>query len=483
MKVLLINPPFLYQFSRSQRSPAITKGGTLYYPYWLVFAGAVLEKNGIDFDLLDCPAEDIKSEDVLERIYKEKYNLIIIDTSTASIEKDVKFANKAKEKNPEAVIAMVGTHVTAVADDVLKKTLSVDIAIRREYDYTVTDIAKNLNDYSGVEGISYRDENGKIKHNKDRELIKDLNEIPFISPIYKKYLNIRNYYFAAADYPMVMLISGRGCPNGCTFCVYPQTMFSRQYRFRSPKNVVRELKYIAEEMPEVKDVVFEDDTITADIDRIREMCNLIIKEKINIKWTCNSRVSNGSVVVDIETLRLMKKAGCRLIVPGFESGNQKILDAMHKNITLEQSLEFMENAKKVDILVHGCFVFGFPGETKETMRETLEFAKRLNPDSAQFYPAFVYPGTELYQWASKKGYITTKDYSQWIKKDGQHNCVLSLPDGLTPEYLTEFSEKAYREFHFRLRYLGKKIVQLFTSPAEGWRSIKSAKNYFTSCSK
>jgi radical SAM superfamily enzyme YgiQ (UPF0313 family) len=172
----------------------------------------------------------------------------------------------------------------------------------------------------------------------------------------------------------------------------------------------------------------------------------------------------------------MEKAGCRLIIPGCESGVQKLLDNAHKGITVQQSIRYSRNAKKAGLLVHACFIFGLPGETKQTIRKTIEFAKKLNPDTAQFFPLMVYPGTEAYEWAKKNGYLLTEDYSKWLTADGRHRTVISLP-GLSSEEIVKACDQARREFYLRSSYLLYKIKQSLLHPEEAKRNIKSAKTF------
>jgi len=172
----------------------------------------------------------------------------------------------------------------------------------------------------------------------------------------------------------------------------------------------------------------------------------------------------------------MKKAGCRLIIPGYESGVQEILNKTHKGITVEQSLKFAKNAKKAGLLVHGCFIIGLPGETKETVKKTVEFAKKLNPDTAQFFPLMVYPGTEAYEWAKKEGHLSTEDYSKWLTPEGLHDTVIRLP-GLSNENLVELCDQARREFYFRKEYFFNIIKQIILHPEEGKRILKAAKTF------
>lgn len=476
MKVLLLNPPYkteLGKFSRASRSPAITKSGTIYNPIWLAYACANLEKNNQDTMLLDSCADQTNLDKSLEKIKEYNPQLVIIDTSTPSISEDVRCAEEIKKILPEAHICLVGTHPSVLTDEVLDMSDSIDSIARHEYDATVVDLAKALEekrDLSTVDGISYKN-SGKHIHNKDRAYIGNLDDIPFVSKVYKKHLNINNYFFSAATLPMVMIMTGRGCPSRCFFCVYPQTFHGHKYRLRSVENVVSEFEWIVENLPEVKSIGIEDDTFTADPERAKEICRMLIKKGINkkVKWWANTRVR-----IDLELMRLMKKAGCRLIIPGFESGCQEILNNIHKGTKIEQAVEYMQNARKAGLLVHGCFMVGNKGETKETMEQTLKFAMKLNPDSAQFFPLIPYPGTEAFIWAKENGYIKTFDYSKWLKEDANHECVLNLPD-ISSEELVEFCDYARKKYYLRPKYLIYKAFQSVTNFDEMKRNLKAFK--------
>lgn len=475
MKVLMLNPPFLPKFSRQSRSPAVTKGGTIYMPIFLSYCCVVLEKEGFEVKLVDAPAKGLALKNVLRIAKKFNPKLIVCDTSTPSIYNDAKVAEKLKEATGSFVI-LVGTHVSALPEETLKLSNKIDAVARREYDYTIRDLAHVLEQEKGLRsvlGISYR-RGKKIIHNPDRPMIENLDELPFVTSVYKKHLNVKDYFYSSAGYPMVMIMTGRGCPFKCFFCNWPHVFFERHYRLRSPENVVAEFEYIVENFPEVKEVGIEDDTLTADIPRVRKICGLLIKNGINkkLKWYANIRVNLG-----LETMRLMKKAGCRLLIPGYESGVQEILDKTRKGITVERSLKFAKNAKKAGLLVHGCFIIGLPGETKETARRTIDFGKELDPDDAQFFPLIVYPKTEAYEWAKKNGYLVTEDYSKWSTSEGWHSCVVSRP-GLTADEIIGLCNEAKIQFYLRPKYFLKTLKLMLTSWSETKRVFKASKIFF-----
>lgn len=483
MRILCLNPPFKEEhgkFSRGQRCPAITKAGTFYYPIWLSFATGVLEQAGHDVTLIDAPAERLGEKELFDRIAHLNPAMVVIDTSTPSIHSDAAFGAKVKKRLPNALIVLVGTHPTALPEETLRLNLAVDVVTRREYDDTLLELANRMRDSGGtlspldlqhIDGISYRD-GEEIQHTPDRVPIEDLDRLPFVSAVYKKHLDVKNYFFGGAQYPYVHLISGRGCPNRCIWCCWPQLLHGRKFRARSPENVVEEIAYVRRELPEVKDMGFEDDTFSVDQKRVVKICELIIKKNLKVSWYANVRAT-----LKIDTMEAMKTAGCRFLIVGYESGNQQILNNIRKGITLEQSIRFTDNAKKAGLLVHGCMVVGNPGETRNTMRDTLKFAKELNTDTMQFFPIMVYPGTDAYRWAEKNGYLTTKDYAKWITSRGYHNCVVSTPE-LSNKELVDFCDSSRRVYYLRPRYLLYKAWQTLTSSTERGRNIRQLKNFW-----
>jgi radical SAM superfamily enzyme YgiQ (UPF0313 family) len=474
MNVLMLNPPFKGRFSRTSRSPAVTLGGTIYYPFWLAYATGVLEQSGFSIRLIDAPAQGLSYDDVIEEVEKQPPRLIVVDTSTPSIHNDVEVTEKLKDSFPDSFVTLVGTHPSALPEGTLKMSRKVDAVAVGEYDCTVRDLALCLEkgeDLKTVDGLVFR-EGDKIVKNKSRALIENVDELPFVSQVYKRHLNVRDYYFAAANYPMVMVITGRGCPYRCFFCVYPQTFHSRQYRPRSAASVVDEFAWIVKNLPEVREIGIEDDTFTVDQERAREICRLIIERGIKIKWYCNVRVN-----LELETMRWMKKAGCRLVTVGFESADQESLNLMQKGITVAQIKQFVSDTRKTGLLVHGCFIIGNPGETEETMEKSLKLAEELNCDTMQFFPLLVYPGTEAYRWAKEGGYLTSDNFSDWADDAGMYRSVLDIP-GLPAETIEAFCLRANREYYLRPGYMLMKLRQLITGPREFRRTLKGALTYF-----
>ncbi len=474
MKVTFINPPFKTEygkFSRESRSPSIGHSGVLYYPLWLIYSALVTRESGLDIEFYDACAKRTNVDETL-KIIDEKASdskLFVLDTSTPSIYSDVAFGAKLKEKYQDAFVLLVGTHPTATVNETLNISDKIDGVARKEYDYIVRDLAVALRDgqdLSSVKGLSYRDEKGNIIDNPDADYIVDLDSIPYATQFINENLDVHDYFFAAAAFPSVQIFTGRGCPARCNFCVYPQTMHGHKYRLRSVENVVGEFEYVYKNMPFVKEIVIEDDTFTVNKERTILICQMLIDKKIKIRWLCNARVN-----LDLETMKLMKKAGCHLIIPGVESFNQTILNNIKKGTTVEQIEEYMANAKKAGLMVHACYMVGNCGETKQTMQDTLNAALRFKTDTAQFFPLIPYPGTEAYNWALSNGYINGK-YDEYCQEDGTLNCIIKTPE-ISPQELVDFCAMARKKYYLRPWYIMHRIKKGLTDFEDLKRSLKA----------
>ncbi len=471
MKILFLNPPFLFKFSREQRSPAVTKSGTIYYPMWLAYAAGYAEKTGNEIFLIDCPADGLDVNDIKELLSQNKFKpaLTVITTSTPSIYEDIKTTEFMKNEYPGSLAVLVGTHVSAIPKETFELSKQIDFIAAGEYDETIVELASAIEkdgNLDEVPGIFYRD--GEIiKQTSPRKYLEKLDDLPFVSSIYKRFLNYRNYFYSANLYPVIALVTGRGCPYQCEYCLYPQTMHGHRFRKRSLNNVVDEIIYIKKNFPKVREIFFEDDTLTVDQPRVKEFCEMLINRKIKITWSTNSRAQ-----VDFDTLRLMKQAGCRLLCVGYESGSQDILNNFNKNITLDEELEFSKAARKAGVKVHGCFILGYKGETAETIEQTINWAITLNPDTAQFFPLMVYPGTKAYSWAEQNNLIKSGNFRDWLTKEGLHNTVINS-EQFSGEELVRFCDAARKKFYLRFSYFFKRILEGILHPKEGFRLAKA----------
>jgi radical SAM superfamily enzyme YgiQ (UPF0313 family) len=471
MKTAVINPPFMDgRFSRTSRSPAIVKSGTMYWPFWLAYAVGTLEQAGHEVCFLDCPAENISESDLLTRLQQLSPKFVVLDTSTPSIHSDLSISAKIAATLPDASILLVGTHVSALPEDVLNSAPFVTAVVAGEYDITVQEAADALQngiDLRHVPGL-WLNTDDRPYFTGNRELISHLDSLPMLVDVYRKHLKPENYFFAAARYPSVMIITSRGCPFKCSYCVWPQVLHGGRYRARSAANVAREFIKIQQYFPKVQEVVFEDDTFSVDSGRVEEISDALIAAGSKLPWTANTRAN-----LSLEAMKKMHRAGCRMIIVGYESGSQAILNGVSKGTTVEQNLSFAKRARQAGLLVHGCFMAGNPGETKATLDQTLKMAIKLKPDTAQFFPIMAYPGTRLYQQYRLSGNLRTEDYEEWLTEDGLHNCVVDLP-GLSSKDLVEWCNSARRRFYLRPGYLLYKAVQTLLHPAtEGRRTIRA----------
>ncbi|MGQ9515941.1 MAG: B12-binding domain-containing radical SAM protein [Anaerolineae bacterium] len=473
LRVLMLNPPFLPRFSRAQRSPAVTKSGTLYYPIWLAYATGVLEDAGCQVRLIDAPAEGIPLEQLQHLVESWRPHMLVTDTSTPSFYNDMQVVQELKGRRPAMFCVAAGPHVSALPDEALRQAPALDAVARHEYEYTLLELARAFiagGPLEQVAGLSFRRQDA-IVHNPDRPFIEDLDALPFVARVYKTHLNPLHYFYAITPYPQVAIVTGRGCPHRCVYCVYPQAFQGRRYRYRSPSNVVAEFEYIARELPQVRHVFVEDDTLTVNRERCRELAERLRQARTGLTFTANSRAD-----VDFETLKALKAAGCRMLCVGFESGDDEVLRQIRKGLTTDQMKRFMRDARRAGILVHGCFMAGCPGETPQSLQRTLQLAKELNPDTAQFFPLMVYPGTEAYAWAEHSGYLRTRDFRQWVTDEGLHNCVVDLP-GLPAEALVAWCDEARRQFYLRPRYIFSKLTQVTSHPDEFVRVVKAARAF------
>ncbi|MCP4652300.1 MAG: radical SAM protein [Candidatus Omnitrophica bacterium] len=474
MKVLLLNPPFLPKFSRFSRSPAVTKSGTIYYPIWHAYAAGVLENSGHAVKLIDACADGLSRQDCYDIACDFKPDIAVLYTSTPSIYNDVQIAGEIKDLFDNCVVVLAGPHVSALIEESLNLDKRVDGVICGEYDATLLEIADSLQlgkPIKNISGTTFRD-GEKFIHNHARPFIEDLDSIPFVSAVYKKHLNIENYFYAHCRYPVVSIFSSRGCYGQCNYCVYPEKMFGRKQRQRTPENIVAEFEYIEKELPQVQEVLVDDDTFSFDQKHTMRFCELMIEKGIKLPWTVECRTN-----LKYETMAMMKKAGCRLIVVGFESADDDILKNVKKGTTLQQMQRFVVDAKKAGILLHSCFMAGNMGETRETLMKSLKFAKKINADTAQFFPLMVYPGTEAYQWAKDNEHIIAKDFRDWLDVDGMHNCVINTAS-LSAQDLVDFCDYARKKYYLNPRYLAYKTISILRTPKELGKTIKAGRIFF-----
>ena len=432
MKTLLVNPPSFEKFDggASSRYQATREITSFWYPVWLAYPAGLIRNSR----LLDGPAQGVSPEETVN--IARDYDFLVLFTSTAGFKSDIRLAESIKDENPHIKIAFVGPHVTVQPEQSLTASAAIDFVVRREFDYPVAEFAagQQLED---IAGISYR-KDGRVVHTPDRPAIHDLDALPFAVDVYKRDLDITKYNIPYLLHPYVSFYASRGCPALCTFCLWPQTMSGHPWRTRSAANVAAEVRRTQEVFPEAKEIFFDDDTFPWAKDRVLEICQVF--KPLKFTWSCNSRVQS-----DYATLKAMKEAGCRLLVVGFESGDDQILRNIKKGATVNQAIEFMKNCKKVGMVVHGDFQIGLPGETPDTIEKTIEFAMQLDPETIQVSISHPYPGTEFDQYVKKNGYLTDDEMTDEM---GHQLPNIQYP-GLDRKHMVNMVEQFYDRYYFR----------------------------------
>ncbi len=463
---LFLSPPSFDGFDggAGSRYQARREIRSFWYPTWLAMPAALIPNS----KLMDCPPHDINVEDCLKEA--KKYDHVIIHTSTPSLPNDCKVAEAIKEQSHSTQIGFVGAHTMVLPEETLTSSWAIDWVARGEFDYTCKEISEGR-PFSEVKGIVYKAKDGKIVSNPERELIQNLDELPWVTDVYKRDLDITKYSIGYLKEPYISLYTGRGCPSRCTFCLWPQTIAGHTYRVRSADNVVAEMSHAQKLFPEVEEYFFDDDTFTANLPRAREIA--VKLKKLGLTWSCNSRAT-----VDYETLKIMKDSGLRLLLVGYESGSPEILKRVKKGVTIEQAREFTKNCRELGIMIHGTFVLGLPIETPETIEQTIRYAMDLDVFSIQVSLAAPYPGTELYDEAQKNGWFAT-DAKKGDKliHGGIQQAALQYP-GLSKEEIFDSVERFYRRYYLRARPILRIVRTMLEDKTVMVRRLREGYEFF-----
>ena len=388
LKTLFLNPPSFENFDggAGSRWPATREIESYWYPVWLAYPAGMLE----GARLLDAPSHHVSAEETIK--IARDYEFLVLYTSTPGFPGDIDSREDQGQPIPTSRSLLWG-RTSPCFLTTLKDCPAIDFVCRKEFDYSVVEFAQGKP--SGrILGISYR-KDGAVVHNPDRPQIQDLDALPHVTDVYQRDLDPRRYTVPFLLYPYVSLYTTRGCPAQCTFCLWPQTTSGHAWRKRSTDDVAREMAKAKEYWPWVKEFFFDDDTFNIQKARTVELCAKL--KPLNLTWSCTSRVTT-----DYETLKAMKEAGCRLLIVGYESGDQQILKNIKKGATLERARQFTKDCHKLGLVIHGDFIMGLPGETRETINNTIAFAKELDVETIQVSVAHAYPGTELYDYADEE---------------------------------------------------------------------------------
>ncbi|HTQ57881.1 MAG TPA: hopanoid biosynthesis associated radical SAM protein HpnJ [Bryobacteraceae bacterium] len=466
MKTLFLNPPSFEGFDggASSRWPATREIESYWYPVWLCYPAGMLP----DSKVVDAPPHKISIEQTVA--LAKDFELLVLFTSTPGFHVDVKMAEMMKDSNSRLKVAFVGPPVTVEPEKSLRTSPAIDFVVRREFDYQIVDYAKGK-PLEEIPGVSFR-KNGHIVNNPERPAIENLDELPWVTKVYQRDLDVRRYNVPFLLNPYISLYTSRGCPAMCTFCLWPQTHSGHRWRLRSSDDIAREVAFAREAFPYVKEIFFDDDTFNYQKARTIELCKKL--KPLNFTWSCTSRVTT-----DYETLKAMKEAGCRLLIVGYESGEQQILKNIKKGATVDMAIRFTDNCKKLGLVVHGDYIIGLPGETRESIRKTIDFAKRLDTETIQVSIAHPYPGTEFYDYVKNNGLITIDAMTD---ETGHQLPNITYP-GLDRGELVDWVERFYGEYYFRLRVIWRVVRKAIFDGDERKRLSKEAREYLALRSK
>lgn len=464
MRTLFLQAPSFEGFDggAGSRYQARREIQSFWYPTWLAQPAALVENS----KLIDAPPHRTGLAEVVAQA--KDFDLVVLHTSTPSFDSDVKVVEALKAANPALKAGLIGAKVAVQSDESLKDAPVIDFVARNEFDFTIKDVADGR-DWSSIQGLSYRNREGVIVHNEERPVMHDMDSLPFVTPVYKRDLVMENYFIGYLKHPYISFYTGRGCKSRCTFCLWPQTVGGHRYRTRSVGHVIEEVKYVLKAFPQMKELFFDDDTFTDDLPR----AEAIAKElgKLGVMWSCNAKAN-----VPRDTLKVLKDNGLRLLLVGYESGNQQILHNIKKGMRVEVAERFTKDCHELGIAIHGTFILGLPGETKETIAETIKFATRINPHTIQVSLAAPYPGTFLYKQALENGWLDARN-AELINDNGIQIAPLHY-EHLSHTEIFNSVEEFYRKFYFRIPKIASIVGEMVTQPDMMKRRLREGVEFF-----
>jgi hopanoid biosynthesis associated radical SAM protein HpnJ len=460
MRTLFLSPPSYEGFDggAGARYQARREIRSYWYPTWLAQPAAIVPGSL----LVDAPPAGLTLSDVIP--LARRHDLAVVHTSSPTFAGDVKVAEALKDENPSLLVGFVGPKVAVQPEHSLQASAAIGFVAREEFDFTIAEVAEGR-PLAAVAGISYRDAGGQVVHNPDREVLEDMDRLPFVTPVYHRDLRLEDYYIGYLLHPYVSLYTGRGCRSRCTFCLWPQTVGGHRYRTRSVASVLAEAALTKDLFPQMKELFFDDDTFTDDRERATEIARGL--GRLGITWSCNAKAN-----VPRETLAALRDNGLRLLLVGYESGNQQILINIKKGLRVERARRFAADCRDLGITVHGTFILGLPGETRETIQETIRFAREVNPHTLQVSVAAPYPGTELYRQAVANGWLPEDDDGgTLVSERGTQLAALSYPH-LGHTEILESVDAFYKRFYFRAGKLAEMSAELLRRPGMATRRLR-----------
>jgi hopanoid biosynthesis associated radical SAM protein HpnJ len=435
---------------------------SFWYPTWLAQPAALLP----DSKLIDAPPHRLAFQDIAPEATNR--DLVVLHTSTPSFASDVKTAEALKALKPSLKIGMIGAKAAVEPDATLNASRAIDFVARNEFDFTIKEVAEGR-DLGRIAGLSWRSGDDAIVHNEDRAVLENMDELPFVTPVYKRDLVIENYFIGYLKHPYISFYSGRGCKSRCTFCLWPQTIGGHRYRTRSVGHVIEELAWAQKAFPQVKEFFFDDDTLTDNLPRVEALAREI--GKLGIVWSCNAKAN-----VPRATLKVLKDNGLRLLLVGYESGNQQILHNIKKGMLVDVAKRFAKDCRELGIVTHGTFILGLPGETKETIEETIRFAIEINPHTLQVSLAAPYPGTFLYKQALENNWFAHEN-ADMLSERGVQLASLSYPH-LSHTEIFQSVDAFYRRFYFRAPKIAAIAGEMLRSPEMLRRRLREGVEFF-----
>lgn len=423
-------------------------------PLWVCYAAAAVSTTRA----MDCNVEGLTRDEFLRTV--PPYDIYVFYANQETIAYDCETALLLKRSRPNSFIVFAGPYST-VASEVVVQRPGIDAVIRGEIEQPLRELCKGM-DPGEVLGLTWKD-GEQIIVNPGCRPLEDLDSLRWVSRIIRRDLPLLRYRIPYLNYPYISLFSGRGCRSHCTFCLWPQTISGHRYRTRSVADVAEEMRWVHHVLPMVREIQIEDDTFTCDTGRVLELCDAL--EGAGITWSCCARYD-----VDGEVLYRMKRAGARNLVVGFESGDDQILKNVRKGLNTTRARTFMDDCRRVGLRVHGCFIFGLPGETRQTMEHTLAYAMELRPDTAQFAIASAYEGTEFNAYLRANQFI--KD-NAGITATG-HLCARYDYPALSGEEINLFTHKAWKAFYLRPRLIMRELVTAMSSREDAKRFVHGA---------
>jgi len=450
MDILLVNPPWYKKSGNIWKSVSACLP-----PFGLALLASVAREKGYSVSILDCNALQLGLNKIEEYLPKISPRFVGISVTTVLIDNALELVKIIKRKYPDTKIIIGGVHSTIKPEEVLSFK-EVDYAIIGEGEYSLLELLSNKSPEI-IKGIGFK-KNNKAIINPSREIVPDIDILPF--PAYDL-LPVDKYYPASGVYkrkPSFGMVTSRGCPGRCTFC--KGNFLGEKIRYKSAQKIIDEIILLQKNYG-IKDIIFYDDTFTSNRKRVKDFCQLILENNLDLTWCCFSRVDT----VDFETLQEMKKAGCHQVMYGIESGDQNILNNLKKRITLQKVEETVAATKKANLEIRLAFMIGNPGDTEETIKKTIKYAIFLDPDVVTFNITTPYPGTEMFEWAEKNNYLIHKNWSEYdLSKP-----VMNLPT-ISSEKIIEYYKKAYRQFYLRPSYILKRLIKI--------RSLEDLKRNF-----